>query len=261
VRKHKISIVHSHGFGAGLYSRSLKLLGAKVIHTFHGLHFNKGLRNQLKTHFEWVLKFFTDIHVTVSASESRKAQKLHIESQTIPNGLSKEQLKKQKKNLNWPPQTIGCLSRLDPHKNVSQVIEIFHHWKKKHPELKLLIAGDGEQKNELIEKTKHEKLQNDVEFLGFQKTYEFFDQVDLLVSASRGEGLPYTIMEAMAYGLPILISDVDGHKDLAKKECLYSLSSRPELPHSAPLSTLPPVFLLENTMLEFKSLYASINKN
>lgn len=260
VRKHKINIVHSHGFGAGLYSRPLKVFGAKIIHTFHGLHFNKGLRGHLKTCTEWVLKFLTDIHVTVSKSESRKAQKLDIYSQTIPNGLSKEQLEKQKKNLNWPPQTIGCLSRLDPHKNVSQVIEIFHHWKKEHPELKLLIAGEGEQRNELALKCKELGLENDVQFLGFQEAYQFFDRIDLLVSASRGEGLPYTIMEAMAYELPILISAVDGHEDLAKKECLYSLSSTPELPDSAPLCVLPRDFSLKNTMVELESVYTSMSK-
>jgi glycosyltransferase involved in cell wall biosynthesis len=237
IKKYNIDSVHSHGFGAGLYSRALKLSGVRVIHTFHGLHFNPGLKGKIKTFAERLLRFFTDIHIAVSKSEARKAQELGIDAKIIPNGLSSEQLQKKKTNLNWPPKTIGVLSRLDPHKNVTQVLDIFSHWKKNNPSLKLLIAGEGEQRNKLIEKTKSLGLQGHVEFLGFQKNYEFFERIDLLVSASYGEGLPYTILEAMGYDLPMLCSDVDGHHDLLEPELLFSLERKTfKLPEQAPLS-------------------------
>jgi glycosyltransferase involved in cell wall biosynthesis len=259
VSEHKIETVHSHGFGAGLYSRALKFSGVRVIHTFHGLHFNSGLKSKLKTFAEWFLRLFTDIHIAVSKSESQKAQKLGIEAKIIPNGLSSAQLQKKKTNLNWPPKTIGVLSRLDPHKNVAQVIEIFHYWKKKHPELKLLIAGEGEQEQYLIQKCKELDLEHEVQFLGFQETYQFFDRIDLLVSASLGEGLPYTILEAIGYGVPILCSDVDGHNDLLEEELLFNLESQTwKLPEKAPLSHKTP-FSQDSCLSMIRKTYSQGN--
>ena len=65
----KIDIIHSHGRGAGIYSRILKLTGVKVIHTYHGIHKEKNFVGMLKFLIDKSLKFLTDVFIFVSNDE------------------------------------------------------------------------------------------------------------------------------------------------------------------------------------------------
>ena len=47
-KDNQISVVHSHGFKAGLYSRPLSLFGIKIVHTFHGIHVTQGFIGKIK---------------------------------------------------------------------------------------------------------------------------------------------------------------------------------------------------------------------
>ena len=63
VRLHEVNVVHSHGRGAGLYSRILALLfyfqqrPTRVLHTFHGIHREKSFKGRLKTCLDCLLAF------------------------------------------------------------------------------------------------------------------------------------------------------------------------------------------------------------
>lgn len=82
--------------------------------------------------------------------------------------------------------------------------------------LKLFLAGKGEQ----LEKCKKiaERLTDRVEFLGHVKNLEYYYYIsDICVSASKSEGLPFNVMEAMAMGLPVVATNVKGHQDLIEE--------------------------------------------
>lgn len=106
------------------------------------------------------------------------------------------------------------------------------------PNVKLLLAGKGEMLEEcrkLAERlnlnlTEHMNLNveqgamqpfqtgNRVLFLGHVKNLEqYYYLSDICVSASRSEGLPFNIMEAMSMGLPIVATNVKGHQDLVEE--------------------------------------------
>ncbi|MBQ9805620.1 MAG: glycosyltransferase [Clostridia bacterium] len=90
--------------------------------------------------------------------------------------------------------------------------------------IKLLLAGDGGDREELERMIQENFLENTVFLLGNREPIlPFLSIADLYVSASHSEGLPFNIMEAMSCGLPILASDTKGQTDLLeeREDSLY----------------------------------------
>ncbi|EQC43225.1 glycosyltransferase [Bacteriovorax sp. Seq25_V] len=205
-RNNGINIVHSHGRGAGIYSRFMGLFGFKVVHTFHGVHHASIV--------ERMLKHLTNRFICVSRSEMINALAFglceKINTVVIPNGIEE----KKYSDITSPGKKIlGTISRLDPHKNNGELIRFM----KELPEYHLLIAGDGEEKEYL-----KSIAPTNVEFMGYVDDIpNFLNKIDIYVSASRGEGLPYSVLEAMAAGKKIVLSDVVGHNDIEGNILLY----------------------------------------
>lgn len=223
-KKNKIEIIHSHGRGAGTYSRALGALGFKVIHTFHGVHSPKSLKEKVVIFIERLLCFYTNKFISVSESEKQNAVNLKLANPkdivVIPNGIDLKLYEK----IGSPSEgnILGTLSRLDPHKNNKEIISFMEQI----DNYKLLIAGDGEQKEELELYIKENQLSEKVILLGeIQNIEEFLNSINIYVSSSKGEGLPYSILEALAAQKKIIASNVSGHKDLLSSKSLYELGS------------------------------------
>ncbi len=89
--------------------------------------------------------------------------------------------------------------------------------KDKIPNIKLLLAGNGILKKQYEEKVKKMELQNNVYFLGYRKDIPNLLKIsDVVVASSRREGLPVNIMESMATGLPLVVTNCRGHRDLVR---------------------------------------------
>jgi glycosyltransferase involved in cell wall biosynthesis len=85
--------------------------------------------------------------------------------------------------------------------------------------IKFLIVGDGYLKNNLIKMCDELGLKNKVEFLGKRKDIiDIYSACDLFYLPSLGEGLPGTVMEAMACGKPIVATKENGTIDLVTKD-------------------------------------------
>lgn len=108
------------------------------------------------------------------------------------------------------------LSRVIEEKGIFVTIDIFAALKKKYPSLKLVVAGDGRD----LERAKAYAAKTglpDIEFLGFirgeQKLQALRDGDIFMFPTSHGEGMPTTILEAMAFGLAVVTADAGGTKD------------------------------------------------
>ncbi|MBU1259550.1 MAG: glycosyltransferase family 4 protein [Planctomycetes bacterium] len=92
--------------------------------------------------------------------------------------------------------------------------------------LKLIMLGDGQYKTWLRERAKKLGTGNKVEFVGMvppgRRVLEYFDEMDLYVLPSRQEGLPRSVIEAMARGLPCIGSTVGGFSELLEPEFLVA---------------------------------------
>ncbi len=236
IKKKKINIIHSHGKGAGIYSRLLSIVvGVKCVHTFHGVHVqNYGvlLRSIYKV-TERILSFFTDRFIVVSESEKRKVLKYKFASQDkfrlIQNGTAiplDSDINKGKFNS----RKILHISRFDYAKNSLLMGEIIKKINEtiSSTRFEFILIGKGTDKKLLENKLKELQIEN-VRFVGFQKDVKkYYNESFCLISTSRWEGLPLVVLEAMAYGLPVIASNVEGNIDLiedSRTGFLYDLDS------------------------------------
>lgn len=104
---------------------------------------------------------------------------------------------------------VGHVGRLAEVKNHSFLIEIFDAFCKcSKSDVVLLLVGDGELRNQLQRKVENLRLENKVIFLGNkQNVTDYLQAMDCFVFPSLYEGLPVSLVEAQATGLPCIVSD------------------------------------------------------
>lgn len=103
---------------------------------------------------------------------------------------------------------IGHVGRFVPQKNQEFLIDIFYECTKLDPNIKLMLVGDGEGKDRIERKVFDMNLQSKVVFTGVRSDVNRLMQaMNVFVFPSLYEGLPVTMIEAQASGLPCIISD------------------------------------------------------
>ena len=115
-----------------------------------------------------------------------------------------------------PAANILILSRLDHGKGITESIHAFQRLQQQFPEVSLTVAGDGPIRSAAEQLVKNLGLRK-VVFLGHvtgNQKNEAFRSADIYLFASLHEGLPNSVLEAMAYGLPVVTSAVGGLIDL-----------------------------------------------
>lgn len=213
-KSNEITLVHSHGRGAGVFSRLLGLFSIKVIHTFHGAHKTDDFLGFLKVTLDKVLKNLTNKFICVSNDEKLKVIELGMafsESITvIENGINVSEIHssntREKKS---EVKTFGTLARLNHQKGLDLAINYFS---KLGENFQLLIAGEGEDQEKLLHLIKENNVQDRVKLIGnVGRPSELFEQIDAYISTARWEGLPIAVLEAMAYPNACILSNVTGH--------------------------------------------------
>ncbi len=110
---------------------------------------------------------------------------------------------------------VSVAARLNPVKDLGTLIRAVSMARKNNPHIKLLIAGEGEDKKKLTELVRELKLEKDVCFAGWIDDIEtFFAASDITVISSLSETFPYSITEGVREGCAAISSDVGGMPDL-----------------------------------------------
>ena len=225
-------IVHTHTPSASacvrLVCRKLRKQGLKVIYTAHGFHFFKGapLKNWLLYYpAERFLSRYTDILVTINKEDYTRAESSFKAKKTvyIPGvGIDLDRMtkavidvKEKRTSLDIPEQAFVLLSvgELNANKNHETVIRALAGMNNK--DITYLICGTGDREAYLAELISRSGLDSKIRLLGYRDDMtEIFQAVDLFVHPSYREGLPVSLMEAMAAGLPCVVSNIRGNTDL-----------------------------------------------
>lgn len=109
------------------------------------------------------------------------------------------------------------LGRLSPEKGITFLLDSILELKRNQRTVELVIMGDGEDRPELEEYVKKNRLEDTVNFIGFVGQREIISQLnqgDILVLPSFAEGIPVVLMEAMAIGVPVIATHVGGVTEL-----------------------------------------------
>jgi len=238
LRKEKPDLIHTHGKGPGLYGRLIgSFLNIPVIHTFHGFHYQDIPFPTRWFHLavETFLSLFTDQHIFVSTGEKNRARVLKFldeeNSTVIHNGVDHEHIDslsitrnkalKLSESENWEKNKIlGTIARLSPEKGILCLLAAFSKAIKEIPDLRLIIIGGyPEEHNDYYLKVKSlidkENLTDYVRILGYrQDTVKILKCFDFYISSSLSEGLPISMLEAFASGIPTIATEIAGNKDI-----------------------------------------------
>jgi glycosyltransferase involved in cell wall biosynthesis len=233
VRTGKIDLVHSHGKGAGLYGRlAARRAGVPAIHTFHGIHYAgypAGL-DRLYLALERRLARMTEAVVYVSQSEARDAAVLGLaprgRTHVIVNGIDVRRIAlaatprpAARKALGLEPDAlvVGTVARFDPVKALDVLLRGFAALAAIQPTARLVLIGDGPEARRLRALAGSLGIDAQVRFAGVAAdASRLLPALDLYASASRREGLPLALLEAMACGLPVAATRVSGHVDVVE---------------------------------------------
>ena len=110
---------------------------------------------------------------------------------------------------------ILCTGELNKNKNQQVLVQAMEEVVKKCPNVLLLLAGNGPEEMNLKDQIEEAGLSACIQLLGYHTDLEkYVNASDLVVSASKREGLPLNIMEAMLCGKAVVASNNRGHREL-----------------------------------------------
>ncbi|MEQ6931598.1 glycosyltransferase family 4 protein [Clostridium perfringens] len=232
MKQENFDVVHCNTPVGGVYGRlaAKKCRIKTIIYQVHGFHFYKGapkLNWMVYYPIEKILAHITDIIITINHEDFNFAQKLTLRKKGnvyyVPGvGIDIEIYKNIEINRIEYRKSIGLkdtdivlisVGRLDPNKNNSTLIKSI--FLLEDPKFHLVICGSGVQDKELKKLAKDFNVENQIHFLGNRLDMaQLYKMSDIFVMASFREGLSRAIMEAMASGLPCVVSKIRGNKDL-----------------------------------------------
>lgn len=128
----------------------------------------------------------------------------------VSNPVSVKMIRNKVNNFEKEYDICFC-GRLTLQKDPLKFIEGIHKLKQKNKNIKVVMIGDGELRKDVEEKIKYYNLQNNIFLTGFIKNpYEYMAKAKVFVSTSLFEGYGLVAFEALALGLPIVVSNVGG---------------------------------------------------
>jgi len=231
IRALGIQLVHTHGKGPGLYGRlAAWWTGVPAVHTFHGIHYGgyPWLGQKLYLALERRLCRLTRAIINVSASQEAEGLSLRLfqpfQSAVVVNGIDFEELdgiiatasiRRESLGLTADDLVLGCVTRFDPIKRVETLLRAFELLAPRIPRLTLLLVGGGGEEERIRRLAAKMGLRKQVIFTGFlENSLRIYPALDLYVATSLKEGLPLSLVEAMGASLPVVATDVPGHRDV-----------------------------------------------
>ena len=158
--------------------------------------------------------------IALSRDMEEKIKKIYRRDvKIIPNGIDVELFRNKSENRNNDKKIILFVGTLRPIKGVIYLIEAMGIIRQSIPDVRLLIVGDGEDRDKLKEIVDKSDLKECIHFVGKiqnEKIPEYMAKSDIFILPSLSEGLPVVILEAMASGLPIIATNVGGLPDIIK---------------------------------------------
>lgn len=254
IEEEKYEIIHCHtpmgGVVARLAAKKARKKGTRIIYTAHGFHFYKGapLKNWLIFYpIEKILSRYTDTLITINKEDYELAQKKFRKKckdiQYVPGvgvNIKKIQIETTDKEKKELKKSIGlknddyiltCIARLDDNKNQGFLINVIEQLIRKNKKIHLLLVGGDELNGFYQNIVKTKKIEENIHFLGNRTDVpQLLSISDIVLSASKREGLPVNVIEAFASGIPVIALNCRGMSDLIENDINgYIVSTKKEM--------------------------------
>ncbi|XXM72914.1 glycosyltransferase family 4 protein [Lysinibacillus sphaericus] len=226
IRENEIDFIHTHGARANCYGALIRsLTDVKWLATVHSDprddFMGKGVRGRLYTwankralrkadHLLAISERFKKI-LTAGFNVSRERVSVMLNGidfdKKLPEPYNREEL-----GLSEVDFVIIMVARLEPVKGHKVALKALQKVNAAHNgKVKLLLVGDGQQREELQRCTNELGLENVVNFLGHRNDVEkIYPVSDLAILTSYSESFPLVLLEAARAGLPVITTDVGG---------------------------------------------------
>lgn len=221
-KKYKAKIIHAHDFTASVICA---LANTKVSLISH-LHNNSPWLKKFS--FKSIAFLYAGLKADKILTVSESIQKEYIFSkfindkiECIGNPISRDKiLSKVSENDYKKKYDICCVARITTQKNPYKFLEIINEIKKDRPNIKAIWVGDGDLKDNVLERVVELKLNKNIEFVGFQKNpYMYMAKSKIFMLTSDWEGFGLVAFEALTLGLPCVVSNVGGLSEIVDESC------------------------------------------
>lgn len=232
VNENSIEVIHCNTPVGGMIGR---LIGKryhinKVIYTVHGFHFYKNAPLFNRTVLKWaemLMAHWTDVIITINEEDFQSAQKFKLKKggkvykvhgvgiDTSQYGTDEKIRSEKRAELGLSDADFAIISVGDLNDNKNNGVIISAMKKLQKDNVHYFLCGVGDKQDELQRMADGAGLHDRVHFLGYRNDVkELYQAADCFVMPSFREGLSRSIMEAMASGLPCVVSRIRGNADL-----------------------------------------------
>lgn len=135
----------------------------------------------------------------------------------LPNGVEVNEGMRRSSYALHEPARIIYVGRLHKNKGLDTLLHAFQQLRRQHADrnIDLQLVGDGPLREKLVELAAQLEISPWVEFEGeSDRVRAELQKADIFVLPSRAEGLSNALLEAMSCGLPVVVSDIPGNRDV-----------------------------------------------
>ncbi len=201
IRSSRADLLHVHGFKANLYGYLATRFGVPVVATNH--RFDTGPQNRFD---KPTLRRMAAVYAVSDEARDSLREHYGVPAITIPNGVDPRAFTGVAATLDLPGPIVGMVARLAAEKAPGDFLAVAAQI----PQATFVVVGDGPLRREL-----EAAAGPNVHFLGFRDDMAgVYASLDVLVQPSLREGMPMTILEAMAAGVPVVATRVGAAADV-----------------------------------------------
>jgi len=287
IARRDISVIHAHQYTPFFYAALAKLIRRgqpRLILTEHGRHYpdivsaqrrlgNRILLGRLADRINAVCAFSAD---ALAANDGFARDRIDV----IPNGIELDHFQHSQPagDLDGGRRYVTCIARFHPVKDHATLLRGFAMIAPAFPDVDLLLAGDGPLRIDLESLAQTLRVGERVRFLGVRRDIPAIlkaSTVFCLTSVSEAASL--TVLEAMASGVPTVLTNVGGNPELVENKvhgllvpradpagvaaALRTLLDDPQYAAGLAAAAVDRVrqhFLLETTVARYDTLYAQL---
>jgi glycosyltransferase involved in cell wall biosynthesis len=236
IRRKRYTIVHTHSSKAGILGRWAAWLARTpvIVHTVHGWGHNDGQRRTVRALFILLEKLslrITDRLIAVTPLNVSKGITDGIGREddyiVIRSGIELDRFGHPQVNsaevraslgISPTASVVGTVTRLSPQKAPADFIHAAALVHENHPNVRFVVVGDGPLRAEVEELAANMNLNGILYFTGLRRDVpELMEAFDIFVLSSLWEGLPRVLPQAMATGLPIVATNIDGNAEAVEE--------------------------------------------
>ena len=217
IAEQKPDLIHAHDMRASFFSALCCGKIPLVSHIHNNAYDARGLSPKTVA---YLLAGFRAKHILWVSNSSYEGYAFHKlfakKSSVLYNIIDTEQIFEKKANdTNTYDYDMIYVGRLTFQKDPQRLMRLCARLKESKPDLKVAIVGTGELEAEVKALCEELKIQDNVQFLGFQPNpIKMIHDSKAMILTSRWEGTPMCALEAMALGTPVVSTPSDGMTDL-----------------------------------------------